>query len=95
MAWAHIQRAEEATWEDYERVAKALGDGPVDGLLTHVAGEVDGRWIAVSTWESKEAYERFIETRLRPAVVQALGEEFAAAGPPPDEWFEVKHSLAS
>ncbi len=95
MAWAHVQRAEQATWEDYERVARALGDEPIEGLLTHAAGEIDGRWIAVSTWESKEACEGFRATRLMPAVVSVLGEEFATAGPPPEEWFEVKHSLAS
>jgi hypothetical protein len=44
-------------------------------------------------WESKEAYEAFREERLMPAVTAALGEQFAAAGPPPEEWFEIKRVM--
>jgi hypothetical protein len=57
------------------------------------AGEVDGHWKAVSIWESKEAQERFRDERLIPAVRQAVGEELADAGPPPEEWFEAKRTI--
>ena len=93
MTWVQIQRAEEATWEDYERVAAAVGDTPPPGLLLHAAGEVDGHWQAVSVWESKEAFEAFREERIVPAVTGALGDDLAAAGPPPSEWFEVRHLI--
>src|SRR5262245_37754472 len=56
VTWVQIQKAEEATWQDYERVAAAIGDTPPPGLLLHAAGEVDGHWQAVSVWESKEAF---------------------------------------
>jgi hypothetical protein len=93
MAYVQIMKAVEATWEDYERVAAAVGDATPAGLVFHAAGEVDGRWQSVSVWESKEAYEAFREGRLMPAVTAALGEQFAAAGPPPEEWFEIKRVM--
>lgn len=40
MAWVQIQHAQEATWDDYERVAAAMGDTPPPGLILHAAGEV-------------------------------------------------------
>jgi hypothetical protein len=92
MTWVQIQRAEESTWDDYQRVAEAVGDGPIEGLVHHAAGEKDGRWIAVTVWESKEAAQRFREERLMPAVAATLGQEAADGGPPADEWFEVKDS---
>ena len=90
MAWVQIQHAQESTWADYQRVREAIGDDPVEGLVYHVAGETDGRWHAVTVWESREAEERFRESRLLPAVVATLGQESVDGGPPPQEWFEVK-----
>ena len=93
MAWALVQTATEMTWSDYESVTQALGvdSDPPDGLIVHAAGEVDGKWPSVDVWESEADYNRFREGRLMPAVTQAMGEEVVAAGPPPQESFEVKH----
>ena len=93
MAWALVQGATEMTWSDYEKVTQALNvDGdPPPGLIVHAAGEVDGKWRSVDVWESEADYNRFREERLMPAVIQAMGEEAVAAGPPPQESFEVKH----
>jgi len=93
MAWALVQQASEMTWSDYERVAQAVDvdSNPPPGLIVHAAGEVDGKWRSVDVWESQAHYERFREERLMPAVIQTMGEEAAAAGPPPQESFEVKH----
>ena len=93
MAWVHIQMSEEATWEDYEKVAKAAqaDENPPPGLIVHAAGEENGRWRSVSVWESQDAYEKFREQRLMPAVEEALGEEAIKAGPPPSESFDAKH----
>ena len=55
MAYVQILKSVEATWEDYERVADAVGDATPAGLVFHAAGEVDGRWQSVSVWESREA----------------------------------------
>ena len=93
MAWALIQKATEMEWSDYEKVSAALNvDADVPpGLIVHAAGEVNGKWQSVDVWESEADYNRFREQRLTPAVVQAMGEEAASAGPPPQEAFEVKH----
>jgi hypothetical protein len=93
MAWVQIQHAAQSTWDDFEKVGAALGDEQPEGLLLMAAGEVDGRWKAVNVWESKEAFERFLEERLLPAVREARGEEVIAAGPPPTEWFEAKRLM--
>ncbi len=92
MTWVHIQHAEHATWDDHQRVAALLGDEKPDGLILRAAGEVDGRWKAVAVWKSREAFQRFAEERLLPAVKQALGDEMAA-GPPPEEWFEARYLI--
>ena len=93
MAWAQIQKSTEASWDDYETVSNAIGpdDNPPEGLIVHAAGEVDGKWQSVSVWESQEAYERFRDERVFPAVRQTLGDSAIEAGPPPSESFEVKH----
>jgi len=93
MAWVLIQKAQEATWDDYQRVSDALAvnDNPPDGLIVHAAGEENGKWRAVDVWESEADYQRFREERLMPAVQQAMGEAAVSAGPPPQESFEVKN----
>ena len=78
---------------DFEKVGAALGVEPPAGLIMSAAGEADGTWKAVKLWESKEAYERFLQERLLPAVRQVRGEQVVAAGPPPTEWFEVKRTI--
>jgi hypothetical protein len=93
MPWVQIQKAQQVSWSDYERIAQAIGEAPPAGLIIHAAGEVDGRWQAVSVWESRAAFEAFREERVLPAVRAVLGDELAAAGPPPEEWFEVKHLI--
>lgn len=93
MAWVQIQHARQATWGDFERVGAALGDEPPKGLLMMAAGEVDGTWKAVNVWESKEAYDQFLDERLIPAVREARGEDVLALGPPPTEWFEAKRLM--
>lgn len=90
MAWVQIQHAREHSWEEHQKVGQALGDKRPAGLILRVAGEVDGRWKAVSLWESQEACDRFVEERVIPAVREAFGEDLIAAGPPPTEWFEIK-----
>ena len=93
MAWVLIQKAQEASWADYERVSQALGgdENPPEGLIVHAAGEENGRWRSVAVWESQAAYERFRDERLMPAVRQAMGDDAVNAGPPPQESFEAKH----
>jgi hypothetical protein len=93
MAWVLVQKATETGWDEYQRVADAAGvdDNPPEGLIVHAAGQDGANWRSVSVWESQEAYERFRDERLLPAVVQALGQDLANQGPPPQESFETKH----
>jgi heme-degrading monooxygenase HmoA len=96
VTWVLIQKASQATWDDYEQVRQAMdAGGNPPGLIYHAAGEQpDGRWQAVSIWESEDDFTRFVEERVAPAVRQALGDELADAGPPPSESFEAKHVIA-
>jgi hypothetical protein len=88
MPWVQIQKAAQASWDDYQRVQQALGDQVPDGLIYHAAGEQEnGRWESVSIWESEEAFNRFRDERIMPAVRETLGEQFIEAGPPPTEAF--------
>jgi len=94
MVWVQIQKASQATWEDYERVRQVLGEDAPDGLIYHAAGEQEsGRWQAVSVWESEEHFKRFEAEKLMDAARQALGDQMVDAGPPPSESFEAKHVL--
>jgi hypothetical protein len=93
MTWVVILKPEQASWQDYERVSAEVGETPPAGLIIHAAGEVDGRWRAVSVWESQSAYESFRDQRVLPAVAATLGDAEVAAGPPPSESFEVKHAF--
>lgn len=95
MTWVVIQKAQEASWEDYERVSKALAadENPPEGLIAHAAGEENGKWRSVDIWESEAAFIRFRDERILPAVREAMGEDAMAAGPPPQESFEVKHLI--
>ena len=97
MAWVLIQKAQEATWDDYERVSEAVAvDGnPPEGLILHAAGEENGKWRSVDIWESESAYQRFRDQRLMPAVQEAMGESALAAGPPPQEGLPLGQSRES
>jgi heme-degrading monooxygenase HmoA len=96
MTWVQIQKAAQASWDDYERVQRALGDDVPEGLIYHAAGEQEnGRWQAVSIWESEAHFNRFRHERVVPAVRDALGDQMAEAGPPPTESFEAKHVVHS
>jgi hypothetical protein len=60
------------TRESYDETVRRLTDGksrmesaadwPVEGLLSHAAGEAPGGFRVVDVWESEEAAQRFGET---------------------------------
>jgi hypothetical protein len=59
-----------------------LENYPAAGLIFHAAGVGREAWVAYDVWESRDAWDRFLEERLQPAVKEV----FAAAGletPPP------------
>jgi hypothetical protein len=50
-----------------------LQNDPPEGLLFHWAGDVDGKWTVTDVWETREAYDRFLEGRLFPALQKVVG----------------------
>lgn len=49
--------------------ARILPEGrPPEQLTFHVNGPIDGGWCVIDAWESKEARDRFLEERIRPAA---------------------------
>ena len=53
-----------ASWEHYQRFAKAF-EGPLpDGLVLHAAGPTDEGFRIIAVWESEDAWERFRADRL-------------------------------
>jgi hypothetical protein len=62
------------TQEQYEQVnEKAFGDPkgptePIDGLIIHTAGATTTGWRIFDVWESQEAFDRFMNEAIMPAV---------------------------
>jgi hypothetical protein len=82
MAWAYVQD-NSATLEQYDQVAAELGGDAPEGLILHVAGAYGDGFRVIDVWESEEAYIRFRDSLLRPAVEKIIGPEGMAQGPPP------------
>jgi hypothetical protein len=76
MAMGMLLDWEGVTQEEYDRINDAvnLGDNPADGLILHTAGATQTGWRVFDIWESPEAFERFVETRIGP-VMQEIGLE--------------------
>jgi hypothetical protein len=93
VAWAYVQDAEGFTLDDYDRVTAELGDDPPEGLIVHVAGEHGGKVRIIDVWESQDAFLRFQEERLGPAIAKVMGPDAMAQGPPPTEPLEVHNMM--
>jgi hypothetical protein len=59
-----------------------IANNPPEGLIFHWAGEVDGKWTVTDLWETRDAYDRFREQRLFPAIQKISGMD-PASGPQP------------
>src|SRR5438093_1372588 len=68
----------------YERVSKMMFPEGVEtpaGAIAHYAGELpDGKVCIVDIWESREAYDRFRDEKLVPALQEA-GADMSGSGP--------------
>jgi len=71
--YAYVQDVAE-DWENYERLAAALGGAAPAGLIVHVAGLTGEGFRIIEVWESEEAWERFRSERLRPAARTVAGD---------------------
>jgi hypothetical protein len=70
--------------EIYEAVmGRAMpGDQLPAGCKLHIAGPVEQGWRAITVWESREAFDRFREEKLLPAIREVAGEAPPAAAEP-------------
>jgi len=70
--------------EMYDGVNAAMDveNSPPEGMIFHWVGEVDGKWTITDVWETREAYDRFREERLFPAIQKVSGMD-PASGPQP------------
>jgi hypothetical protein len=59
-----------------------IANNPPEGLIFHWAGEFDGKWTVMDVWETREAYDRFRDERLFPAIRTVSGMD-PADGPQP------------
>jgi hypothetical protein len=80
MAVVLVHQGPTLTQEKYDQVVQKLTDGksrmespsdwPVDGLLSHAAGDAPSGFRVVDVWESEEACRRFGDV-LAPALQEA------------------------
>jgi hypothetical protein len=73
--------------EMLDAVTEEMGveNDPPEGMIVHTHFEKDGRAHIVDVWDSAEAHQRFVDSRLSPAMAKVaanLGIDTAAAGAP-------------
>ena len=69
---------------------------PPKGMLLHTHYEQDGRVHILDVWDTEEAHQDFLQSRLMPAmgkVAAAHGVDLAAAGPPDTVFTEVQRVI--
>ena len=69
---------------------------PPEGMISHVHYEKDGHVHIVDVWDSADAHQRFVESRLMPAMGKVAAEhgfDIEAAGPPETVVTEVKRGF--
>jgi heme-degrading monooxygenase HmoA len=85
MAWGFISELP-LSRDDYDRLNGEIHDDP-EGLILHTASEKGGGMRIVDVWESEDAYRRFEQETLFPALGR-IGAD-TSGGPPPLDAFEV------
>jgi hypothetical protein len=72
-------------------VGKALPGGQLpEGCHVHIAGPVEQGWRVITVWDSEDAFRRFREEALLPAIREVAGE---AGSPPPEPEVSPVHRL--
>ena len=71
------------TVDVYEAVTGKVmaGDQLPEGCQLHIAGPVEEGWRVITVWDSPEAFHRFRDEKLLPAIREIAGE----GGRPPVE----------
>ena len=86
MAVGVLMAAPEFTKQTYDDVTEKLfghaspmrEDESPEGMILHSAGPSEQGYYVFDVWESREAFERFMEQKLGPAMGEVMG------GPPPE-----------
>ena len=96
MAVGMLLAGEGITGDSYRQVTEGMfGAFPMpesqapEGLILHTAGESDQGWYVYDVWESKEHFQRFVESKLGPAL-EATGAGTGASGRPEPQFFPVE-----
>jgi hypothetical protein len=85
----------DGTQDQYDAINAQMGveGDPPDGLIFHAAGPVEDGWGVLDFWESREHFDRFLESRLGPAIAE-LGDR-APQSPPDIKEFPVYNTIKS
>jgi hypothetical protein len=88
-----VEGADRST-PNYDAVSERLQqqDEPPAGLLVHTAGFTGNRFRIFEVWESKDAFERFVQDRLMPIVNEAAG---PGASPPEVTAYDLHAFMAT
>lgn len=81
MAVGMLLAGEAVTKDTYTQVTeKMFGSYPMredqspDGLILHTAGQSEQGWYVYDIWESKEQFQRFVESKLGPALQEVAAD---------------------
>jgi len=79
MAVGVLTAAPQFTKQIYDDVTAPMReDEAPEGLIVHSAGQGEQGYYVYDVWESRAAFERFMEEKLGPALAEVMG------GPPPE-----------
>jgi hypothetical protein len=83
----------EATREEYDQVSAKVGEGTPEGGLLHAGCEVsDGKWKSIDVWESVEAFQKFAQEKLIPAIAEVNPDAPDAGQPEILEVYDLKQA---
>ncbi len=83
MPWAYVQTVEGVDLQGYDAVSAEVGEETPTGAISHAAGLYEGKLRIIEVWESEDAYRRFRDERLVPALEKAMGPEAVNRDWPP------------
>ena len=68
------------TQEIYDAVTEKVmsGNKLPEGSKVHIAGPVDEGWRVITVWDSQEAFDKFRNETLIPALREAAGDQAVA-----------------
>jgi hypothetical protein len=94
MAFLITHFYEGGTAEQYNAVLAAAHPGGAlpPGQTYHAGGPTDGGWLIVAVWDSRQAFETFLQGTLLPALQKTSG---GFAGPPQQRSAEITNLVTA